>query len=356
MEMSREMSLHCETAITSTVAEPDLLNEGPPVVYCDAGGFGQPVMPSALARKKASPLPLAAGLVVLGATVVGGIVGILLKRATKKKIAAAEAAAAPTPAVTPVTATPQVSHSGTIGVDLSPFGSPVSSTPVHVPPVRKVENMRPGQFADNDADDQSDNASVRDQRHVNLVDATLLQKTLKQMQEMAEENRKLSAFLAEFKADAEKLSRLEEENRALRGVTRQLEVELQDLKTITMPRTGAELEMFKSAVSVPAIARSVCSNDETIGLGASTASVDMVNPDARVRRNNVFKQLLATLQGSASAGASQPETPRTSGGSTASATARANSRQQRRQPLPEEAAVIGQAVYQLLDQFGGRMM
>ncbi|EFJ49442.1 hypothetical protein VOLCADRAFT_117238 [Volvox carteri f. nagariensis] len=191
-----------------------------------------------------------------------------------------------------------------------------------------------------------------------------LQKTLKQMQEMAEENRKLSVFLAEYKADAEKLSRLEEENRALRGVTRQLEVELQDLKTNTMPRTGAELEMFKNSVRVPAVARSVCSNDETIALGVSTASVDGINPDARVRRSNVFRQLLSALQGnSSSTHTSQPTSPR--GGTSANVISRGvgasgagggTSSRQRRQPGPEEAAVIGHAVYQLLDQFGGRMM
>ncbi|GLC47978.1 hypothetical protein PLESTB_000045900 [Pleodorina starrii] len=245
-----------------------------------------------------------------------------------------------------------------MAVDLSPFGSPVGNTPVRLPPAHRADRMRAR--AESDADDQSDNASVRDQRQ-NLVDASQLQKTLKQMQEMAEENRKLSVFLAEYKADADKLSRLEQENRALRDVTRQLEVELQDLKTNTLPRTGAELEMFKNAVRVPAAARSVCSNDETIALGASTASVDGVIPDARVRRNSVFKQLLATLQGTASTDVSQPTTPRGSvagvgvaprggGGGTA------GSSRQRRQPGPEEAAVIGQAVYQLLDQFGGRML
>jgi hypothetical protein len=37
-------------------------------------------------------------------------------------------------------------------------------------------------------------------------------------------------------------------------------------------------QVFKNAIRVPTIARSVCSNDETIGLGVSTASVDGVNP------------------------------------------------------------------------------
>lgn len=51
---------------------------------------------------------------------------------------------------------------------------------------------------------RSDNASVRDQRQ-GAVDAAALQKMLRQMQEMADENRKLSAFLAEHKASTEKV-------------------------------------------------------------------------------------------------------------------------------------------------------
>ncbi|GIL52725.1 hypothetical protein Vafri_8513, partial [Volvox africanus] len=354
-----EMSLDGESATTSTVAQSDLVNDREPAVHSDVEGPGQPVALSAQVRPKASALPLTTGLVALGATIVGGIVSILLKRAKKKKIAPAPTAAAtaPCPAATPVIATPLVSQSATTGVDLSAFGSPVGIVSGRQPPALKAEKVLSGGLAaDHDVVDQSDNTSVRDQRQVNVVDSAQLQKALKQMQEMAEENRKLSAFLAEFKADTEKLSRLEEENRALRDVTRQLEVELQDLKTNTMPRTGAELEVFKSAISMPTMARSVCSNDDTMDLGVSTASVDMVNPNTRVRRHNVFKQLLATLQGSASLGASQPETPRPSGGPAAIAASRANSQQQRRQPGPEEAVVIGQAVYQLLDQFGGRMM
>ncbi|KXZ55623.1 hypothetical protein GPECTOR_2g1173 [Gonium pectorale] len=242
-------------------------------------------------------------------------------------------------------------------VDLSPFGSPASigATPARLTSMKAAP--RGASTASNDDDDASDNASVRDQR-TGFVDAAQLHKTLKQMQEMAEENRKLQQFLSEYRMDAEKLAKLEEENQALRGVTRQLEQELQDIKVNALPRTGAELEMFKNAVHVPAVARSVCSNDESVVLGPSTASLDGANPGARVARQNVFKSLLAHLGASGpSTGTSQPATPRSVGASGGGASVDgATVAKQRKQPRPEEAAALGQAVYQLLDSWGGRMM
>ncbi|PNW72187.1 hypothetical protein CHLRE_16g678650v5 [Chlamydomonas reinhardtii] len=313
-----------------------------------------------------SVLPLAAALGTVGVALISTVLGLLLKRPRKpaskaetKAEAKAEASEEVTARATSGLAQAQHPASG-LAVDLSPFGSPVGGTPARIAAAQgKIAAAR---CAESDIDDAgSDNASVRDQRQ-GAVDAAALQKMLRQMQEMADENRKLSAFLAEHKASTEKLLKLEQENQALRDVTNQLEDELKEIKTVTaaaLPRTGAELEAFKRNVSrVPNVARSVCSNDETVVLGISTASVD---EGARMQRTNVFKTLLANLSnigGTPSAGNSVATTPRGSTGGAGSQPLQpvGGSSRGRRGPAPEEAAAIGQAVYQLLDQFGGRMM
>ncbi len=148
---------------------------------------------------------------------------------------------------------------------------------------------------------RSDRDSLRDQRQAQLVDPAQLKATLKQMQDMQEENKKLQAFLAEFKADTEKvrragslslafspsprplptvlpppaikislrafayfltlshpsgsccyprqISKLERENQELRSVTRVLEQELTEIKAATRPlvSSGAELEVRSGA-------------------------------------------------------------------------------------------------------------
>ncbi|KAG2501625.1 hypothetical protein HYH03_000130 [Edaphochlamys debaryana] len=311
------------------------------------------------ARKAGANVPLAA-VATAAAIALGGGILALLRKGRGKKLApqrpteanTPEPTCEPTPTEVPVVA--QVKHASHPAIpDLSPFGSPVGGTPLRIGK-EKASRQPP---SEPDTDDQSDNASVKDQRH-SLLDAAQLHRTLKQMQELAEENRKLSQFLTEYKADADKLSKLEEENRALRDVTRNLEQELQEIKSATLPRTGAELEMFKQGIRVPSTARSVCSNDETvIGVGISTASLDEVKPAERLQRVSVFKQLLQTL-GAPSGNSSAATTPRASGGGALTprgSTGGAGSRQ-RTKPAPEEAAAIGQAVYQLLDQFGGRLM
>ncbi|KAG2434030.1 hypothetical protein HXX76_007759 [Chlamydomonas incerta] len=319
-------------------------------------------------RMASSAVPLAAALGAAGLAVIGTVLGLVLKRPRKTASksasteAKAEAPASEAVAARATSGLPQQPASCQ-PVDMSPFGSPVSGTPARIAAAQGKAAV--ARRAESDVDDAgSDNASVRDQRQ-GAVDAAALQKMLRQMQEMADENRKLSCFLAEHKASTEKLLKLEQENAALRDVTSQLEEELKEIKTVTaaaLPRTGAELEAFKRNVSrLPNVARSVCSNDEaSVVLGVSTASVD---EGARMQRTNVFKTLLANLSnigGTPSAGNSVATTPR---GSTGGAGAGSqplqpvggNSRG-RRGPAPEEAAAIGQAVYQLLDQFGGRMM
>ncbi|PNH08083.1 hypothetical protein TSOC_005393 [Tetrabaena socialis] len=298
-------------------------------------------------RMPAATMPIGAALGTLGVALLGGLVGRLLRRGGRKgKQASAGAPKEPSPMAQPVRSTAGRS-SAVAAVDLSPFGSPVGITPARLE--KQGEYSIPTRMA-LDEDEQSDNASVRDQRS-STVDAAQLHKTLKDMQAMTEENRKLSAFMAEYKADAQKLSKLEEENQALRGVTQQLEQEIQDLKANTLPRTGAELEVFKNSVRMPAaVARSVCSNDDD-SVCLATASLDGARLDTRASRSNLLKQLMANLRGF-NAGASQPTTPRGSnGGGGASSTERGS------RSHSEETAAVGQAIFQLMDHFSvGRMM
>lgn len=105
-------------------------------------------------------------------------------------------------------------------------------------------------------------------------------------------------------------------------------------------------------------------------------TVPLLSPptDATRRRTNVLKQLLASMTNltttAPSTAASTPRnslppTPRGTGSSAAAAAAGSSgaggagaklSGAKGRKPAPAEAAALGQAVYQLLDTFGGGMM
>ncbi|KAG2453837.1 hypothetical protein HYH02_002044 [Chlamydomonas schloesseri] len=324
--------------------------------------------PSRASASSLSNVALPVALGAVGVAIFGTVLGLLFKRprkAASKPVDESAKATAPSEQVVAARACsglPSQAPASGLPVDLSPFGSPVGGTPARIAAAQGKTGA--ARRAESDVDDAgSDNASVRDQRQ-GAADAAALQKMLRQMQEMAEENRKLSVFLAEHKASTEKLLKLEQENAALRDVTSQLEEELKEIKSVTaaaLPRTGAELEAFKRNVSrVPNVARSVCSNDETVvlGMGVSTASVD---EGTRVQRANVFKTLLANLTnmgGTPSAGNSVATTPRGSAGGAGAGQPLqpvGGTSRNRRGPAPEEAAAIGQAVFHLLDQFGGRM-
>lgn len=339
---------------------------------------------TARASSGSSSAPLGFALVALGASAIGAAVSYIVRK--RRSQAKPSTAAEPVPAVEsvaepsavpvkPASAVPQP-------VDLSPFGSPVGSTPVKVLTGTRRDQLKSASVSSTpsklrttsvDDDDRSDRDSLRDQRQAQLVDPAQLKATLKQMQDMQEENKKLQAFLAEFKADTEKISKLERENQELRSVTRVLEQELTEIKAAARPlvSSGAELESFKSSIHVPTVARSTCSHDDALGL--SSASVDG-NMDATRRRTNVLKQLLASMTNltttAPSTAASTPRnslppTPRGTGSSAAAAAAGSSgaggagaklSGAKGRKPAPAEAAALGQAVYQLLDTFGGGMM